>query len=277
MENNWDQKIREKLYGGELQPSASAWERLSLRLDDAEKKRKRGWFFALGVAATILLIISLVFVFHESEDKKFQDFMVQEEVKTLERETIIDTHILSKQNQRRVANEDLKADAKTLDSVEKKQEDLDEGKVTPRIKSLEQPLVIATQTEVKGVKLEASVQSIDASNQDDKVAAPLVDTNSGNLLIRESIYVDSEALLLSVGSSLRRELIPFQKSDTVDSVEVLATHANQGQRSHVKVDPKIILTEIERNINQENFQNHFYSFIKKSVSEVATAIANRKN
>ena len=69
MENNLDRDIREKLQGREIQPSASAWERLSSQLDDAQRKRKKGWFLFMGYAASILLIVSLFLFLNKGEDK----------------------------------------------------------------------------------------------------------------------------------------------------------------------------------------------------------------
>ena len=38
-----------------------------------------------------------------------------------------------------------------------------------------------------------------------------------------------------------------------------------------------ILAEVEREVNEESFQNNFYQFIKKRVSDIAVAFANRNN
>ena len=40
-ESNLDQEIREKLQGREIQPSASAWERLESQLDTVQEKKKK--------------------------------------------------------------------------------------------------------------------------------------------------------------------------------------------------------------------------------------------
>ena len=83
-EDNIDQQVREKLRGRVIQPSASAWERLSTQLDDVEQKKKRHWFLYVGYAASILLLVSLfVYLTQEGEERSPipENELVQEEVK----------------------------------------------------------------------------------------------------------------------------------------------------------------------------------------------------
>lgn len=53
--NNIDQNIKKKFDNRTLEPSSSAWERLSVQLDEQPKQKKIGWFFYIGAAASILL------------------------------------------------------------------------------------------------------------------------------------------------------------------------------------------------------------------------------
>ena len=43
--NKLDHSVKEKLANRTFIPSASAWERLSMKLDEQPKEKKRGWFF----------------------------------------------------------------------------------------------------------------------------------------------------------------------------------------------------------------------------------------
>ena len=43
--NKLDNNIREKFANRTLEPSVSAWERLSSQLDEQPQQKKRGWFF----------------------------------------------------------------------------------------------------------------------------------------------------------------------------------------------------------------------------------------
>lgn len=274
MENNLDQDIREKLQSREIQPSASAWERLSSQLDDAQRKRKKGRFLFMGYAASILLIVSLFFFFSKGEDKtEVQDhILVKEDVKTPEIDKTKDFKPLPEENEAIVKNE-------TKENLEKKNVVI-KKKTTPKAKSFDQEPVIADQTKQKEVKLIKDVPKIeDIIKKEETVVAnnqTTIQKDSGNTFNKDGIYVDSEALLLSV-TSTREELRAFYKKYKVDRAEVLLAIEEELKKSSLKIDPNTILAEVEKDVNEESFQNNFYQFIKKRVSGVATAIANRNN
>lgn len=276
MENNLDQDIREKLHAREIQPSASAWERLSSQLDDAQQKKKKGWFLFMGYAASILLLVSLFLFFNQKDQTQVQDnTLVQEEVKAPEIDTSKEFISLPVENE--VIAQEEKVEKK---KGEGKKEVITKKNVAPNFKSPIQEPVIASQTEQKEIQFEDVQQKIkELTRTEETVVATTsneVLKDSGNPIKKEGIYVDSEALLLSV-TSTREELRSFYKKYKVDRAEVLATIEKELKKSSLKVDPKTILAEVEKDVNEENFQNNFYRFIKKRVSDVATAIANRNN
>ena len=57
--NKLDQQIKKKFENRTFEPSASAWERLSIQLDEQPKQKKIGWFFYIGAAASILLLVTI--------------------------------------------------------------------------------------------------------------------------------------------------------------------------------------------------------------------------
>ncbi|WP_341221634.1 hypothetical protein [Polaribacter atrinae] len=76
--NKLDHSIKEKLQNRTINPSASAWERLSVQLDEQPKQKKKGWFFYVGAAASILLLISIGFLFlNKNEDLNHQKLLLQ--------------------------------------------------------------------------------------------------------------------------------------------------------------------------------------------------------
>ena len=75
----------------------------------------------------------------------------------------------------------------------------------------------------------------------------------------------------------KEEIKAYYKKYKIDRADVLLAIKKELKESNIKVDPQTILAEVERDVSEENFQNNFYQFIKKRVSSVATAIANRNN
>ena len=151
------------------------------------------------------------------------------------------------------------------------------NKVAPKFKSsTTQESVIANQTQKKETQFVDPLQKIKELNEAKETDVANINQDSSNLSVKEGIYVDSEALLLSV-TSTREELRAFYQKYKVDRAEVLTTIKNELKKSNLKIDPNTILAEVEKDVNEESFQNNFYQFIKKRVSGVATAIANRNN
>lgn len=278
MENNLDQDIREKLHDREIQPSASAWERLSSQLDDAQRKKKRGWFLFMGYAASILLLLSLFLFLNKGEDKtEVQDqILVNEDVKTPEIDTTKDFKPSPVENNEAIANEETQ----DIETGDKKQENVVKEKIAPKFKSPSQKPVIAKQTKKQDINVEHIDQKFEELKRSEETAVVenqiSIQKDSGNTFKKDGIYVDSEALLLSV-TSTREELRAFYKKYKVDRDAVLATIKEELKKSSLKIDPNTILAEVEKDVNEESFQNNFYQFIKKRVSGVATAIANRNN
>jgi hypothetical protein len=278
MRNNLDQNIREKLQGREIQPSTSAWERLSTQLDDAQQKKKRGWFLYMGYAASILLIVSLVLFFNKKDDTEVQNFVVEEEVKAPEIDKTIDFKTRVVEDAKIVQTEEserLDLKIKDTKTVNKKKSVL--KKVSPKLKSVvPEEVIVAKQTNKKETKFVDPQKKIKEMNEEQETVVATINQDSSNLSTKKGIYVDSEALLLSV-TSTREELRAFYQKYKVDRAEVLATIEDELKKSNLKIDPNTILAEVEKDVNEESFQNNFYQFIKKRVSGVATAIANRNN
>ena len=80
--NKLDNSIKNKLKDRTFEPSASAWERLSAQLDEQPKDKKRGWFFYIGYAASILLLVSIGIQLFSNTDDEFptKDEIVLEQI-----------------------------------------------------------------------------------------------------------------------------------------------------------------------------------------------------
>ena len=265
------QHIREKLQGREIQPSASAWERLSSQLDDAKTKKKRHWFFYVGYAASILLVVAL-FVFltqSSSEDSQVnEDVYVNDEVNI---PSLQPTETLDQIPVEEVIVEKSE-DKKQIEKPMNIKPDVFKVPVKSEGKT-----VIAKQNTTE--KFDINVQEkIKELSKEKETVVVKIDTSQFKSVRKSNtgIYVDSDALLMSV-TGTKDEIQAYYKKYKIDREEVLLAIKKELKKSSLKVDPETILAEVELDVNEENFQNNFYQFIKKRVSTVATAIANRNN
>ena len=285
MENNLDREIREKLQHREIQPSASAWERLSAQLDAVEEKKKRNWFLYIGYAASIALIVSLFFILQKKDQNESdipENVIVEETVKEPKIDKTKEFNTLPVENNAIVEN-------KTESVEEQKKEKGVQKKLVPAFKkTITDTKTAVAKQETKALPkkkeevLDAQKQFKEIIKEDKTVVAAISNekintVNSKTKKINtNSISVDSEALLFSV-TNTREDIRAYYKKYKIDRQEVLLAIEKELKKSSLQIDPKTILAEVERDVNEESFQNNFYQFIKKRVSGVATAIANRNN
>lgn len=288
MEGNIAQHIREKLQDREIQPSASAWERLSVQLDETQSKKKRHWFLYVGYVASILLLVSLFLLINKSDK---DDSLVPETI-------LVEDDIAKPQIDRSkefisipleevIVQNDKDVNPVQVESTEKNQDhEKTENRInkqTPFVSKTKENSVIAskenkTESKINIKEADFNKKLKEFTKQGEAVVAKTIGNKSDieSKLRSGRISVDSDALLMSVTGS-KEEVRAYYKKYKIDRAEVLLAIQKELKKSKVKVNPEIILAEVELEVNEENFQNNFYQFIKKRVSTVATAIANRNN
>lgn len=267
--NKLDNSIKEKLKNRTFEPSASAWERLSVQLDEDPKQKKIGWFFYIGAAASILLLVSVGFYFftNDSQEIIFKDDVVIEN---------IDTNVIDKKI------EILKTKSLIIDeAVVKKDEFVEQEKIKKN--------AVAKAEVLKESNINRKISSIKA-NQNEKAVTVKTDEvsvktlkndefNEINILKRDpnsAIKINAEDLLFAVTHS-PKEVKAYYAKYNVNREDVLRTIKGELKKSNFKIDPNTILAEVERTIDDDVFQNNFMNSLKRKVSDIASAIASRND
>lgn len=277
--SKFEKEILEKFKNRKIQPSASAWERLSHQLDTQEKKKKKGWFLYIGYAATIALIISVALLLNDKQSNESftpENTIVTKEVKVPEIDPNLIKSVIKNDPERVVV--DKPANIKIQKTLEKKV-----VKKQPFIQKKSVPL-IAQQT-IKP-KSETTDKNTAIINIDPKETTTVVlNKTIEKIKVNKepefkkpegTISVNSNALLYAVTHS-KEDIRGYYKKYKISRANVLKTIEKELKKSKLSIDPNTILAEVERDVNEESFQNNFYRLIKKKVSDVATAIANRNN
>ncbi|MFY0604397.1 MAG: hypothetical protein JXQ93_10630 [Flavobacteriaceae bacterium] len=255
-----DKNIHEKLDQRKIQPSASAWERLSNQLDTHERRKRRRAFFYISSAASILLLISVFLLSTKSSNelnlpsetektivtaplnseafkKKLDDLIEKNEIILVEDKTpkkeVPSIQVVKKEKQQ---NRKEASTLKPLEVIAKKEK--------PKLKQKEKTIITAV-----------------------AVAKPKSDSR---------ISVDSDALLYAV-THTEAEVIAYYKKYRIDRRDVLNTIKLELKKSNLKINAQTILAEVERDIDDASFKRNFMSIIKKRVSDIATAIASRND
>lgn len=271
--NNFEKSIQEKMQGREIQPSASAWERLSSQLDAQEQKKKRGWFFYIGYAASILLLVSLFFFMNkegENETAIPENTIVKDNFKIPETNETKGTELLPSKTDVIVENKNDKLPAKSK-SIEPFKEVKTDSRVALKKENKNNVDRALKKTTIIPLKDEIVIAETTVEVDENIKSAPIL-----KKITNGTISVDSDALLYAVTHN-KQEIKSYYEKYKISRLDVLKTIENELKRSNLKIDPNTILAEVERDVKEESFQNNFLRFIKKRVSDVAVAIANRNN
>jgi hypothetical protein len=266
--NKIDNNIQKKFENRTFEPSASAWERLSVQLDEQPKQKKFGWFFYIGAAASILLLVSLgIQLFSDNTDnslpknevviEKIDNRLIEDKFEQLKQELPIEKAIV------------IKDEVK----VQKAIEVAEKYKVPAKEKSRNKVI----QSEIfrrENISIVAKVEP--EIKQEIPLNKELKRTDTFKQNPNSRIKINSDDLLFAVTHS-PQEVEKYYAKYNVNREDVLKTIRNQLKESNIKINPNTILAEVERTIDDDDFQNNFMKSLKRKVSDIASAIASRND
>lgn len=257
-----DKNIQEKLAQRTIMPSESAWERLSHKLDAHGRRKRSRMFFYIGVAASVLLLISI--------------FLPASENDGLENKSIPEQKIVEQPADAEKFNDKIK-------DITKKNEVIIADKQIPVKEIIQKKKITKKKAGIGKEKLPVQKtitpeKEVVAKNDPPEVKDIKTAVKNSPAKKRSStgISVDSDALLYSV-THTEEEVIAYYRKYKIDREDVLDAIKKQLKKSNLTIDPKMILADVEQDIDDANFRNNFMSFIKKRVSDLAAAIATRND
>lgn len=258
-----DKNIKNTFKDRAIEPSSSAWERLSDQLDIHARRKRRRRFFYIGSAASILLLVSIFLLSTKNnvEDPiQPEKMIVDQEVKIPEIKTEKDQ--VPNKDQIIIADSDIASKEVSSQKKIRTKETSKKKKLIP-IKTIKEPLV--TEETI------AVVENVE-STVNDKNSSIIPKKRKKN----SRISVDSDALLYSV-THTEEEVIAYYRAHKLDREDVLNSIKLQLKKSNLKIDANTILADVERDIDDASFKENFMKIIKKRVSDLATAIASRND
>ena len=276
--NKTDNYIKEKFAKREIVPSASAWERLSIQLDNQPKNKKRSWFLYIGYAATILILISVgVYTFSSNslERMPLEDVLVKQEIDTAQILHKIDKVFKEVPIEKALVKSEI---------IKEKQIDtfiLEKVSIKQSIARIDTDEILKKEAGTHVIIIESKENSSVVSLEENKaIITPtketIINKTSTQPILKSRIKVNAEELLYAVTNESKYPLtISFERN--TNRAELLTTIKNELEKSNFKVDPKIILAEVELAIKDDFFQNSFLEIIRKSMTNFATTVANRNN
>jgi hypothetical protein len=265
--NNIDKNIKEKFANRTFEPSTSAWERLSSQLDEQPQKKKEGWFFYIGAAASILLLVSIGFQFfsdNTTEGKPMKEIIVVNPIDT----TVIDAKIDKFINE--IPIEKALVNVNEVEEKEIKNNIKNTAFIETKKKShIKKKSVLVVNNEIETIKLNVDKNPLENNPSAIKKEALQQSQNS-------RIKINSIDLLYAVTHN-KEDVKTYYAKHSLDREDILRTIKRELKKSNIKVNPETILAEVERTIDEDDFQNNFMKSLKRKVSDFAIVIASRND
>ena len=251
----FEEQLKDKLEKRSLQPPAESWAKLSERLDTDEKKSKNPWFWWMGIAAAV--IITLTIVMQTLGTNNTEDIMPQvveqdakEDTNKVEKSPVIDTksvELASENNEAQSGSEKednnnkpgiinyksvTKSDKNTQLAVDQKVDEIN-------TKDISNP-----ENEQKAIIEEAVIDKA-------VVAQALKDLNTEKTTVTDR---EVDSLLKVANKELFKDKLQKEASRTVDA--------------------KSLLEDVEDEMGQ-SFRTKVYEVLKDGYQTVKTAVAQR--
>jgi hypothetical protein len=272
--NKLDKSIKEKFSNRTLEPSVSAWERLSVKLEEQPKQNKKGWFSYRGYAATILVLMSIG-IYTLSDDEQVsspKQIIVEENRDTTSIKNKIEQHfnaisidkalVKSEKVEKKKEGKSIEVKNVTTNSIAFKE------KRAPFKK--EESLVNKNKEKIRNVKIK----------ENNPMIIPIKEEFSTKVVTKQNlnsrIKVNAADLLYAVTHGANG-IEKKEAKPNMSRKEILKTIKTELYKSNLKVNPETILSEVEHTITNDIFQNNFLKSLKKRISNIATSIASRND
>ena len=274
--NKIDKDIKEQLANRTIAPSASAWERLSVQLDEQPKKSNKSWFFYVRFAASVLILISIgIYSFSKDVKTGFEMPLLVEELQdTTKIVKNIQNHFNNAADGRAIVIVTEKGNNKHANKKGKNAIRAGFNTNNPYVKesiNTETPIVASFKVDEKSIQ-RTQIQL----NANSVLVADLDSINHKKNTSR--IKVNADALLYAVMQQPNTiEQKNVSKTIIITREDLLNTIKMELKKSNLKVNPETILAEVERTIHKDAFDNNFLKSLRGRISNIATAIASRNN
>ena len=253
----FEEQLKDKLEERSLQPSAESWTKLSERLDAEEKKTKFPWFWWMGIAAAV--IITLTVVMQTLGPKNTEQSLPQ----VVEQEVKDDFNNTEKSNTTEINTIELASENNEVEVGSKGQDKENKTEII-NYKS--------------ATKRKVDTQLAVEQNIEENSSKDVVNFKNEQQTIIEEAIIDKAAVAEAIKD------INTQKTNVtdreVDSLLKVASKELFKDKLHKEanrtVDAKSLLEDVEDEMGQ-SFRSKVYEVLKDGYKTVKTAVAQRND
>lgn len=262
--NRIDNHIAEKLKNRELSPSASSWERLSMQLDEQEKKKKKHKFLYFGYVASFTLLFFL----------GYQHFVktptIEPKKEIIVQQNVTESPEPTEKSKINIVNENKK-EKKQIAVIKKVEEPIKKIQSKNNAIKKEQKTVLLNSSNEIASKV--FVNELEKNISEEKTT--IKKTNEKKQNKNTFIRVNADDLLYAV-THTQEEVKEYYAKNMINRSSLLDTINVNLKKSNLKVNPEIILAEVENEIyNGDEARESFMKKFKIKLSEVIIAFADR--
>ncbi len=256
----FEEQLKDKLEERNLQPSTESWAKLSERLDAEEKKTKFPWFWWMGIAAAV--IITLTVVMQALGPKNTEQSLPQ----VVEQEMKDDINKTEKPNTTKNKTIELVSENNEVETVSETENKKNKTEIINYKSAVKNKL--NTQFAVDQKADEINTQDIIKSENEQKA-------------IIEKATIDKEAFAEAMTEVLNEIKPNTTVTDReVDSLLKVASKEllkdKLAKESSRTVDAKLLLEDVEDEMGQ-SFRTKVYEVLKDGYKTVKTAVAQRND
>jgi len=251
----FEENIKDKLDKRTLQPSTEAWNKLSERLDEQEKKGNNKTIWWIGLAASI---VGVLFVVSQFFNNNTAQKIVPQVVDTPQVETI-----LEQEHKNQIAEEDIIRNTVVEDAKIIKES---------RFKNPKNVIAITNDNIIVEDKVVAQENISPELN---------IETNKSIAIVPEKLTFEEETIQNVVEQI--QKLQEQNKEGTDEAIDALLLQAQKEitlkklyNESTGVVDADLLLQDVEADLDR-SFRTKVFETLKASYNTVKTAVAQRNN
>ena len=263
----FEDNIREKLEGREIEPSSDAWKKLSERLDENSEK-KNNYTIWYAIAASIIGGLIAVSVFSNRDDKLNENLTDFVDVNASESDVINENVPKLVENISEEMNKVIVVAEESNSIKINKEKDFGEEKLFPKKKEM----VLKN----KEIEVSEAIAKTNEENQEGKISPiPEVITSKDDLLIDK--YIDE---LVVQGKQLQQNTTTIS-AVSEEEINTLLTNAELKIQSEKtldskKVDPASLLGDVEFEM-EDSFREKVFTALGDGYNIIKTAVVERNN
>lgn len=253
----FEEQLKDKLEKRSLQPSAESWAKLSERLDADEKKSRTPWFWWMGIAAAVIITLTVVVQTLGTNDT--EEILPQ----IVEQDTKEDTNKVEQSITTDITEVKLASESNEPETSSEQESN-------------------KNQTEIINYKSVAKSQTKTQLAIDEKVdesyTGNIINSKNEQKAIIEEAVIDKAVVAQAIKDlNTEKTTVTDREVDSLLKVASKELFKDKLQKETSRtVDAKSLLEDVEEDMGQ-SFRSKVFEALKDSYETVKTAVAQRNN